>query len=95
MRDSQLLPPRLEQLAPVRCGWLPLPPEAKLSVSGFALASAISSLTDLTGNATGITSMLGCDTSNDMAAKSLSESYGSFGNQAGIDRMGVVMNKSV
>jgi hypothetical protein len=45
--------------SPLNCVGVPVPPEAKLSAPGLALASAISSLTLVTGSDGGTTTRFG------------------------------------
>src|SRR5215218_5715764 len=62
--------------SPTRCGALPVPGEAKLMLSGFALANAISSLTDFTGNCVFTTRNIGKVADKTIGAKSFSGAYG-------------------
>ena len=60
------------------CGVVPAPDEAKESLPGCALASAISSGTVFTGSSSRTISMLGTDHSMATAVKSLSTSNASL-----------------
>ena len=67
---------------------LPLPLEAKVSSPGFALASAISSRTELAGTEGLITSRIVALPTSVTGTKSRAGLYGSFAEQAGRDGMG-------
>ncbi|MNC89457.1 hypothetical protein D3C83_53960 [compost metagenome] len=59
------------KITPAMCGGVPFPPDANLRSPGFALASAINSLTELAGTAGLTQSTVGAIASSVIGAKSL------------------------
>src|SRR5256885_13594261 len=72
---------RMRNSSPARCDELPTPAEAKLSVPGFAFASAISSRTVRTGVEGWTTRILGVEATRLTGAKSATGSKGRFLNK--------------
>ena len=75
---SSLTPASMLKSSPPRCEPLPRPAEPKVIWPGFAFASAIRSLTDLTGSDGCTISAPGAMVSRVIGAKSLIVSNGSF-----------------
>src|SRR5215510_6126446 len=79
-----LAPAALWKSSPVRCATVPLPGDANVTWSGFALAAATTSASDLNGELAETTSTRGAEATSVTGARSLSGSYGSFGNSVGL-----------
>ena len=72
------MPATILSNSPDKCGELPLPPDAKFIVFGFALAMATSSFTDFAGTDGCTTRMFGCETTSETGAKSFTVSNGNL-----------------